>query len=157
MQNSRKQYTVRECTVLDLLALSDLAMKYSYEAQKHDNFPVDFEYMVSTAAKATLSDNSVILACFRGNDIIGMLWGYIGRLPWSKNTLAFDAILYVTPEYRGTKAGYLLMKGWEGWAKDKGAVAVQISVASGIHEEQTGEFYEKLGFSPIGRQYRKEL
>lgn len=148
---------VRQATILDLLLLAPLAHRYAEEAEKHDNFPVDAEHMIANAASATLMEESCLLICFRGKEPIGLLWGCCSSLPWSKAKLAYDTILYVIPEARQvTKAGYLLLKEWDKWASSSGAVEVQISIASGIHEEETITFYKKMGYSLIGSQYRKE-
>lgn len=149
--------TVRTATLLDLLLLAPLAERYAEEAQKHENFPIDMEHLVGQAAAATLSEDSCILICFKGKEPIGLLWGHCSSLPWSKSKLAYDTILYVTPETRKkSKAGYLLMKAWNEWAAESGASEVQISIASGIHEEETIRFYKRMGYSLIGSQYRKE-
>ena len=148
---------VRQATVLDLLLMAPLAVRYAEEAEKHDNFPIDMQHLMENAATATLSNDSCILVCFKGKEPIGLLWGYCSSIPWSKTKLACDTILYVIPEMRKTsKAGYLLIKEWDKWAKAAGAKEVQISIASGIHEEETTLFYERLGYSLIGSQFRKE-
>ncbi|ARB11249.1 hypothetical protein [Marinomonas phage CPP1m] len=147
---------VRPATVMDILSLVSLADKYSSEVKNHDLFPVDFERLILQASASTLCDTSVILTCFKGKEPIGLLWGHMSKLPWSETPLAFDSILYVLPENRGSRAGLLLMEAWEDWAKEKGAAAVQISIASGIKEEATKRFFGKLGYSYIGSQYRKE-
>lgn len=149
-------YKVREATVLDTLSLAKLGIRYSKEARNHDHYPVDVEEMINNGVASTLNENSCILVCFRDDQPIGLLWGHCHKLPWSKNKLAMDTILYVVPEYRKTKAGYLLMKEWEVWGKSKGAKEVQISIASGIHEEESIQFFIRMGYSLVGSQYRKE-
>jgi len=104
-----------------------------------------------------MREDSVILLAFSDSIPAGFLWGGCYEIPWSDKKLAMDTLLYVKPEFRGTKAGWLLMLAWERWAKEQGAVEVQISIASGIHEERTGSFYERLGYTKTGTQYRKEV
>lgn len=148
---------IRQATLLDLLPLARLGQLYSEEAQGHHNFPFDLELCLKNAALTIMEDNGCFLVAFDGAVPVGFLWGSARSLPWSKELLAFDTILYVVPAKRKTSAGLRLMQYWEKWASEKGAVEVQISIASGIHEDSTTSFYKKLGYHYIGQQYRKEI
>lgn len=147
----------RQATLLDLLVLAPLAHRYANEAGKHSNFPVDLEHTLQNAAKTIQREDGCFLVAFDGNEPVGFIWGFCTALPWSKAKLAYDTILYVVPEKRKTRVGFKLMQGWYGWAKEQGAVEVQISIASGIHEEETENFFKKLGYSPVGSQFRMEV
>ncbi|AHN84654.1 putative acetyltransferase (endogenous virus) [Gutovirus Vc1] len=147
---------VRQATLLDLLSLAPLGQLYAEEAQGHQNYPFDLEHCLSNAALTIVDEDGCFLVAFDGDDPVGFLWGSARVLPWSKAKLAFDTILYVKPEKRKSSVGYKLMRAWEEWAKEHNAVEVQISIASGIHEEQSISFFKKLGYSYIGQQLRKE-
>ncbi|QHB42712.1 hypothetical protein [Vibrio phage VP-HS15] len=148
---------VRQATLLDLLAFAPLAHQYAEEAAKHNNFPVDIEHTMQNAAITVQNEDGCLLLAYDDNEPVGLLWGWCHALPWSKARLAFDTILYVVPEKRKTSVGYKLMKAWEAWADARGAVEVQISIASGIHEEETEGFFKKLGYSYVGCQFRKQV
>ena len=150
-------YKVRQATMLDLLALAPLAERYGNEAAKHSNFPVDLEHTLQNAAKTILAEDGCFLVCYRDNQPVGFLWGWCNSLPWSKARLAFDTILYVVPEMRKSRIGYTLMQEWDAWAKEHQAVEVQISIASGIHEDESISFFKKLGYSYVGSQFRKQV
>lgn len=147
---------IRQATLLDLLTFAPLGIRYAEEAEGHDNFPIDLEHTMQQAAVTIMSDSGCFLLAYDDNNPVGFIWGHSRSLPWSKAKLAFDSILYVVPEKRKSSVGYKLMKAWESWAKESGAVEVQISIASGIHEEESCNFFKKLGYSYIGQQYRKE-
>ncbi|QBJ01044.1 hypothetical protein [Aeromonas phage MJG] len=147
---------VRQATMLDILTLAQLAADYSEEAKKHSNFPFDAEYAMNSMARSLMTDGAAFI-CFRDNEPVGFLWGFLSTLPWSRAKIAFDVILYVKPECRGGRSALKLFSAYEEWAKKNGAVEIQISVASGIHEEATGRLYERLGYNHLGTQYRKEL
>lgn len=148
--------TVRQATLLDILLLAQLANRYGDEAKGHNNFPVDIEECMKNAYLTIISEDGCFLVAFCDGEPVGLLWGSARSLPWSKARLAFDTILYVVPEKRKTSVGYRLMKGWEEWAKENNAVEVQISIASGIHEQESIAFFNKLGYKYIGQQLRKE-
>lgn len=148
-------YSVRQATILDLLTFAPLAMQYAEEAAKHDNFPMDLEHMLMNAAYTIQDEAGCLLVCHANAEPVGFLWGHCRSLPWSKAKLAFDTVLFVRKDKRKTKAGYLIMKAWDKWAESAGAVEVQISIASGIHEEQTEGFFVKMGYKQVGTQFRK--
>lgn len=147
----------RQATLLDLLAFAQLGKDYSEEALKHENFPFDMEHTLNNAALTILNEDGCFLVSFDESKPVGFLWGHCHSLPWSKSRLAFDTILYVCPKYRGSSVGFRLMKEYEKWAKEKGATEVQISVASGIHEDKTINFYKDMGYHYVGSQFRKEI
>lgn len=149
---------VRQATLLDLLVITPLAELYVKEAKKHDQYLFDLEVSLHNAASTIMSDNGCFLIATDKGQVVGFLWGHAANLPWSRQIIAFDTILYVKPEKRkNSSAGFKLMRAWESWAKERGAEEVQISIASGIHENDTTKFYEKMGYHYIGQQYRKEL
>ena len=148
---------IRQATLLDLLTLAPLAVSYGDEALGHDSFPFDLEHCLSNMATSILDDESCLLIAVHDGKPLGCIWGSARALPWSKAKLAFDTILYVIPEKRKTSVGYKLMQAWEQWATEHDAVEVQISIASGIHEDSSVSFFKKLGYHYIGQQFRKEV
>ncbi len=148
---------IRQATLLDLLSLASLGRQYADEAQGHSHYPFDLEHCMKNAAVTILDSDGCFLVAFDGQEPVGLLWGFARSLPWSKSRLAYDTILYVVPHKRKTAAGLRLMLAWEEWAISRDAVQVQISIASGIHEEQSIGFFKKLGYSYIGQQFRKEI
>ena len=147
---------IRQATLLDLLTIAPLAERYAREAQGHQNFPFNLEVAMQNAALTIVDDSGCFLVVYDNLKPVGFLWGSARSLPWSEGKLAFDTILYVVPEKRKTSVGFKLMRAWEKWAKEHNAVEVQISIASGIHEDSSVSFFKKLGYHYIGQQYRKE-
>lgn len=148
--------TVRLATLLDLLTITPLALCYAEEAKGHDNFPFDIEIAMKNAALTIADKDGCFLVAHSDKEPVGFLWGHARNLPWSDARLAFDTILYVKPERRKSKIALELMRAWEEWAKVNNAKEVQISIASGIHEDSSVSFFKKLGYSYIGQQFRKE-
>uniref|UniRef100_A0AAU6W040 Aminoglycoside acetyltransferase n=1 Tax=Pseudomonas phage Ulina01 TaxID=3138549 RepID=A0AAU6W040_9CAUD len=146
----------RQATLLDMLLIAPLADRYSKEANTK-GFPVELDYSLQQAAATIMMDDGCFLIVFDDNEAVGFLWGFCCALPWNPAKLAMDTLLYVEPHYRGSRAGYKLVKAWEEWARERGATSVQLSVASGIHEDKTAEFYQRMGYNHIGTEYRKEL
>lgn len=57
----------------------------------------------------------------------------------------------VLPEYRGRRAGYMIMGALEAQAQKLGAKAVELSA-----QEQAKGFYVKMGYEPVGAVYYDE-
>lgn len=150
-------HSIREATALDLLLLAELGEDYESEVQNHTPYPIDIEKAMQSAFASIISPDSVIYLAFDGNKPVGFFWGSMANFVWSGQKIATDHLLYVSPNYRGGNHGYRLLKAYEKWATEKGAKAINISVASGITTERTGRFYEAMGYSPIAKQYRKEI
>lgn len=71
------------------------------------------------------------------------------------NDFCIELVWYVRPEYRNTKAGFKLLKGYEQWAKNIGAKIVAV----GCYEDsdRIPQIYEKMGYKLKERVYTKEL
>ncbi|AWD90613.1 aminoglycoside acetyltransferase [Pseudomonas phage Njord] len=147
---------VRQATLLDMLIIAPLAANYAAEVKTHSEYPVILDYSLEQAAKTILMGGCFLIV-FDNHKPVGFLWGFCCAMPWNPAKLAMDTLLYVEPDYRGSRAGYKLVMAWEAWAREQGATSVQLSVASGIHEERTASFYQRMGYTHIGTEYRKEL
>lgn len=66
-------------------------------------------------------------------------------------------VIYVIPEYRGTKAALLLLQKLEEVAEEEYALEIFTGVANNFNVEKTGRLLEKRGYENVGRYYRKIL
>lgn len=150
---------IRDATVWDALTALSLGESYVEEVMDYVNVPYDPEAAVGRMAEALHDERQLfILSITSEGYVAGMLWAICAPLlPWSSCNIALDTIVYVKPEYRGTRHGLDLVRAYESWAIDKGASEIRLSVASGIHEDKTGNFYKKLGYEHLGSQYRRKL
>lgn len=146
----------RQAHLLDMLLIAPLAARYAEEVKTHSEFPVILDYSLDMVARTILTGGCFLIV-FDNQKPVGFLWGFCCAMPWNPAKLAMDTLLYVEPEYRGSRAAFKLVQAWELWAREQGATSVQLSVASGIHEERTASFYQRMGYNHIGTEYRKEL
>lgn len=147
---------VRQATEWDLPAVIQLSLAYAEEADHHDNFTFDPELAALHGITAVRDPNSCFLVSVYEGKVVGFLWAILTTLPWSRTPIALDNILYVSPDYRG-KQGMYLIRAYEKWAQECGAVEVNVSIASGITNERTESLYERLGYTKVGTSYRKEI
>lgn len=148
---------IREAVEFDLFQIAKLGEEYADEVQTHQDFPYHMPTAIANFSLAIESPYFCTFVGVKGTEIVGFLWGYVTSLPWSLTPIAFDNILYVKPEHRGTSIGVKLILAYEKWARDRDIKIACLSIASGITEERTGKLYEKLGYVKVGIQYRKQL
>lgn len=91
------------------------------------------------------------------DDIIGVFAGFTFEHFFGNDRVSSDLILYVTPEHRGGSAAPRLIKAYEKWARSSGVREIQIGVSTGVREERTARFFEKLGFGDRAIYYRKRV
>ena len=89
--------------------------------------------------------------------VIGAFAGGITEHWFSNDLHAFDYSFYVLPDFRGGSSAYRLLLAFEMWARAKGALEIDIGITTGIQEEKTQRFYEKMGFVQTGRLFGKVL
>lgn len=93
-------------------------------------------------------------------DLIGLFAAQM-QAPWfSDEPVAAEDLFYVIPEYRGTRAGYLLFKGFMEWAKEQQASRrvkhIRASVATGIGPAAE-RLYEHFGLKRMGGTFSAHL
>lgn len=149
---------VRPATVWDILPAVDMGLAYIEEAGAYSGLNFNQELAAGMMVNSIQDPNYLFLiSTDRQSKVTGMLWAACAPLlPWSDDLIANDLIVYVRPEYRGTRHGLDLIKQYQDWAFSLGAKEVRLSVASGIHEEKTGRLYNKLGYEHLGSQYRRK-
>ena len=101
--------------------------------------------------------DGVVFVAESDGRIIGGIAGGITEYWFCSVRHAFDFSFFVHPDHRGGSAAFRLLCAFERWAKDAGAVEIDIGITTGIHEEKTQRFYEKMGFVQSGRLFGKIL
>lgn len=87
----------------------------------------------------------------------GYMIGSLADYGFSDAMFAYDRLLYVTQNMRGSVAARMLITAFETWARYHGAQRVLLGVTTGVHTERTEQFYNKLGYATVGRLTMKEI
>lgn len=90
-------------------------------------------------------------------DCTGFICGALEPAVWFQTMYAVQNLLWVHPDYRGTRRAWRLVGAFEQWAREHGATRIVNGVSSGVTEERTGRFYQKMGYLPMGPSFYKEL
>lgn len=85
-------------------------------------------------------------------EIIGGILGVIVPVWFSpRHVVAAELGWWIDEQYRGGRAGVMLLRAFEGAAKVAGAVAVSMSDLSAGGTWPAGRLFEKLGYSVVER------
>ena len=87
---------------------------------------------------------------------IGAMAGFIQECWFAHGNVAYDFFLYVEPEHRGSSAALRLIRAYEKWARMQNVLEVTLGISTGINTEQTGKFYQRLGYNKVGSTFCKE-
>lgn len=102
----------------------------------------------------TMIDNETLVGVIADG---GCMLGIIGPNWYSSRVEAFEQMLYVKPEKRGTMLGIRLIGMFENIAIERGAAAVHVGSSTGISDERTARLYERKGYSRSGISLSKEF
>lgn len=104
-----------------------------------------------------ISKDAVLVALDEYQNIVGAAICAV-YVDWrTGQRIAVEQGIYVLPEYRTTKAGILLVKGFQEWAVHNNAERIQIGTMSGIEAERVVKLYERLGFTQCGYVLEQEI
>lgn len=132
----------------------ELARLQTEETLPH--IPFDEPTARETFAQYLRAANPTIFVC-EANDrtIAGFLIAYITPYAFATGHFCNQEVIYVRPEYRGTRAAARLIQAFNEWADRTNPREVFAGVANGIKVERTTRFLELFGFAPVGASLRR--
>lgn len=147
---------VRLALETDEDACVDLARMQTVETLPH--IPFDEPTARRTFDSYLKSASPTILVC-EANDrkIAGFLVAYMTPYAFATGHFCNQEVIYVRPEYRGTRAAARLIRSFNEWADRTNPREVFAGVANGIKVERTTRFLELFGFAPVGASLRRIL
>ena len=109
--------------------------------------------------KDILEDPSQCIIIYTIKDkFIGIFLGYLSTWYTGDDIVAQDKTWFVLPEYRTkTRAAIVLVKAFEKWAKDNGAMSICPGSMTGGDIDVVCKLYERLGYKAIGYNFKKTI
>ncbi|MDA5498007.1 GNAT family N-acetyltransferase [Yersinia aleksiciae] len=147
---------IRPATMDDIPALVALGARMHCES-RYVTFPYDEDKCAALAVSLINAEFGVVLVAEESGQIVGWVAGGIGEQYFSYERMAFEYGVFIDAEHRGGTAGYRLVKAFIEWAKNHGARVINMGVTTGVHEERTGELYQRLGLARTGSLYSMEV
>ena len=146
----------RLATERDVPAVTDLCEEF-HGVSYQRSVPFDWDVMGDWVSDRIGDDGSLVAGAWSGDRLVGSVIGLTFVPPYSNRVVAGDYIWYVRPEYRGGMTGVRLLRMFENWALDAGAVQILTGATSGIKSERAALLLERLGFVPTGTSMYKDL
>ena len=116
--------------------------------------PIDREWAREYLSTAVSNPDMLLILIAEDKGVpIGFMVAVAGPYAFSPTLRVASDLLFVLPDYRGTVAARKLIRWFMEWAGDRDTT---LSVASGIHTERTGKFFERMGFKPTGMTYQRD-
>lgn len=137
----------------DIPRAVDMGRRFIRETSYAGGIGDNPERLALTAARLIDGDDSALFVADERGEVAGMIGVYTYVHPYSDELFATELFWWMDPERRG--AGVRLLRAAEGWARDRGAKALQ--VVAPRSNDRLGGFYERLGFERVETCYQRTL
>ncbi|HCW18831.1 GNAT family N-acetyltransferase [Achromobacter sp.] len=99
------------------------------------------------------NENGCLLVVEHEGGLHGVLAGGLAQDFFGQTVAAFEYGVYVSPARRGSMDGVRLVKAYLAWARERGALYINMGVTTGVTTDRTGALYERLGARKVGDLY----
>lgn len=143
--------TIRRATEADRLALFKLCVAMHRDTD-FQHYRLNPEKLLHSLGYWIHDTRALLLVAERDGVVIGFFMAKLTQ-PWFSDDLcAVEDCFFVLAEHRGTRAGYLLVRGFTEWAAEHGAEHSRAGVTSG-RGEAGGRLYEHFNLQFMGGNY----
>lgn len=123
----------------------------------YKNFIPDYSKIEEVLISLITLPESLVLLVKDDDVLAGFILGSSQEMMFSRQKLAYEIGLYVSPEYRKSKAFDMLRTAYEYWAKKVSCVAAVLSDMKNEHSDRLEKVYERLEYTLTERSYLKWL
>lgn len=145
---------IRKATIADVPALIELGREFAAVS------PYNSEYSEQAVGSVleTLIVNGVVLVYESSGSIYGGLLGMLAPVWFSlSDKIAVEVAWWVAPQHRGGRGGIGLIRAFELWAKESGAVSVALSDILIDNGFAVGGALSRMGYTLSERTHTKEI
>lgn len=139
----------------EIVLICNLCELMHRESPVYRTLNFDWLRMRDLLLRAWAEDSFLLSVAISEGQIIGLFVGFISKTFFGHDTISEDVLVYVLPEHRRTSAAIQLVKSYEQWAKSNGVKKIRAGTTAGINTEKVVAFYERLGYSGIGKVLEK--
>lgn len=147
--------SVRRAALADVADLVDLA-RDMHEDSSFAPLQFDPDKLTETLAVMIRHGHGVFVAELRG-EIVGAIVGYLDSPIFSRDKVAYEHALYVSPEHRSGHLAISLVSAFADWAKQVGAKQIRPGVTTGPVGGGACKLYRAMGFTPVGETFLRNL
>jgi GNAT superfamily N-acetyltransferase len=145
---------LRPITTDDISRIIEMLLALHVESP-HYNLVKPDEHYVSTTL-ASMIEQPGFIGCI-DRDLRGFMFGIANRTWFDPELNAYELLLYILPDYRGTTLAPRLIKQFEIDAKRLDCVHVRAGTSTRVHTERTLRLYERLGYTREANTVTKRI
>lgn len=133
----------------DIADLVEMGRQLITEAPNYSERPFNGEALKQNL-QSVLDGTGAIFVVISNSNIVGSIVCLTTKDWFNDDLIAFEQVLYVKPEYRGTRAPLMLIDAFVEWAKSMNADRIQCGTTTGIQTKGCLRLYKKFGFREHG-------
>jgi GNAT superfamily N-acetyltransferase len=152
-----RAYKTREATEEDVIDLTMLGKQFLKET-KNDRFLGWNSTKAHTFfLDATSREDFGTFVLCNEDEVVGMFVSFATPSFFSDVTQAVELVWYVDPEHRGSREALKLLDLYEEWAKEQGAVCVNLMNIDMLNGPKVAKLYNRKGYTLTENTFVKEL
>ena len=147
---------ITEATIDDIETLVNLGEEMHKES-RFKTFSYSPEKVYSLIQWLINDPDGILLVAKDDDKIIGGFIGGVSETYYGFDKYSFDCAIFVLPDRRKSKAGYLLIKEYIKQAKSRNVKEIRIGTTTNIDPYAFDSFIKKMGFECVGYNYKMGL
>lgn len=120
------------------------------ESPTYAHLAGDLDKMVEFAYGCRSDPETYCRVAVRDDTCHGFFVGNVAPYGFHDAMFAYDRLMYVRPDMRGSAAARMLIRDFEHWCKLRGVQDIRLGITTGVHTERTKKFYNALGYRDVG-------
>ena len=148
---------IRRLIDIDWFLVRGLLLMLHAESTVFGVHPVDTEYVRHNFEAMICNDRAIMLGAFDTTGLQGVMLGAVGPQWYSPRLEAYEMLLAVFPEWRGSSVAYRLVREFERESERLGAEAITVGTSLGIADASAVKLYNHLGYSHAGTGLTKRI
>lgn len=104
-----------------------------------------------------VSDDGGVVVVEDEGHIVAMLGGFVTEHFFGTDKVACDLGVYVSPEHRGSLYAFRMVRAFEKWAKERGAVDMVLGISTENDADMIRKLYGRMGYADSGYVVRRTL
>ncbi len=137
--------------------MASLGAQMHREAPGYAWLPYDREKVIAQGCRWIESRSHLVLGAFEDGEPVGMLVAAIQRFYFCDLAFASDLVLYVRQDRRGGSTAHRLVARFRDWARECGAVQINIGESAGIDPKGVGRWLQRMGFDSEAVIYKERI
>lgn len=148
---------IRRLAADDWTELRDLLLMLHAESALFGSHPIDEEHVCTSVHALLFNSSAIMLGAFNENCLQGVMLGVVNNSWYSPRVEAYEMLLAVFPEWRGSSVAYRLIREFERESERLGAEAITVGSSLGIADATAVKLYNRLGYSMSGTGLTKRI